>query len=53
MTFSDLVEAIKCFSTKENLHIQLFLQEYLREERQEEISQNLQAAKQEKKNGEL
>ncbi|WP_414548308.1 hypothetical protein [Anabaena sp. CCY 0017] len=52
MMFSDVVEAIKCFSTEEKLHIQLLLQQYLREEGREEISQNLQAAKQEE-NGEL
>ena len=53
MMFSDVVEAIKCFSTEEKLHIQLLLQQYLREERREEIYQNLQAAKQEEENAEL
>ncbi|MDM3851401.1 MAG: hypothetical protein PT119_15825 [Aphanizomenon gracile PMC627.10] len=53
MIFTDAVEAIKGFSIQEKLQIQLLLQQYLREERCEEISQNLQSAKREKENGEL
>jgi Mg/Co/Ni transporter MgtE len=53
MIFSDVVEAIKRFSTEEKLQIQLLLQQYLREERPEEIYQNLQASKREEENGGL
>ncbi|MBD2690595.1 hypothetical protein [Anabaena catenula] len=53
MIFSDVVAAIKGFSTEEKLQIQLLLQQYLREEHREEIYQNLQATKQEEENGEL
>ncbi|WP_236721461.1 hypothetical protein [Trichormus sp. NMC-1] len=53
MIFTDVVEAIKGFSIEEKLQIQLLLQQYLREERREEIYQNLQSAKREKENGEL
>ena len=53
MIFTDVVEAIKGFSIEEKLQIQLLLQQYLREERREEIYQNLQSAKREEKNGEL
>jgi hypothetical protein len=53
MIFTDVVEAIKGFSIEEKLQIQLLLQQYLREERREEIYQNLQAAKGEEENGEL
>jgi hypothetical protein len=53
MIFTDVVEAIKGFSIEEKLQIQLLLQQYLREERREEIYQSLQNAKREKENGEL
>ncbi len=53
MTFSDVVEAIKSLSSEEKLEIQLLLQQYLREERREEIYQNFQAAQVEQKNSEL
>ena len=53
MIFSDVIEAIKGFSIEEKLQIQLLLQQYLREERREEIYQHLQAAKREEENGEL
>jgi predicted transposase YbfD/YdcC len=53
MIFTDVVEAIKGFSIEEKLQIQLLLQQYLREERREEIYQNLQSAKREEENGEL
>jgi len=53
MIFTDVVEAIKGFSIEEKLQIQLLLQQYLREERHEEIYQNLQSAKREEENGEL
>ncbi|MBG1242808.1 hypothetical protein F8R90_16930 [Nostoc sp. NZL] len=51
--FSDVVEAIKSLSSEEKLEIQLLLQQYLREERREEIYQNFQAAQVEQQNSEL
>ncbi|MEA5621934.1 hypothetical protein [Nostoc sp. UHCC 0251] len=53
MTFSDVVEAIKSLSSEEKLEIQLLLQQYLREERREEIYQNFQTAQVEQQNSEL
>ncbi|MBD2730813.1 hypothetical protein H6G96_31975 [Nostoc sp. FACHB-892] len=53
MIFSDVVEAIKSLSSEEKLEIQLLLQQYLREERREEIYQNFQAAQVEQQNSEL
>ncbi|AFZ23441.1 hypothetical protein Cylst_1135 [Cylindrospermum stagnale PCC 7417] len=53
MSFSDVVEAIKSLSTEEKQQIQLLLQQYLREERREEIYENFQAAKVEQQKGEL
>ena len=53
MTFSDVVEAIKQFSADEKQEIQLLLQQYLREERREEIYENFQSAQIEQQNGEL
>ena len=53
MTFSDVVEAIKSLSADENHEIQLLLQQYLREERRDEIYENFSAAKKEQQKGEL
>lgn len=53
MTFSDVVEAIKRFSADEKHEIQLLLQQYLREERREEIYENFKSAQVEQQNGEL
>jgi hypothetical protein len=53
MTFSDVVEAIKSLSSEEKLEIQLLLQQYLRQERREEIYQNFQAAQVEQQNSKL
>lgn len=53
MTFSDVVEAIKQFSADEKQEIQLLLQQYLREERREEIYENFQSAQIEQQKGEL
>lgn len=53
MTFSDVVEAIKSLSNEEKLEIQVLLQQYLREERREEIYQNFQAAQVEQQNSEI
>ncbi|MBE9184657.1 hypothetical protein IQ270_07965 [Microcoleus sp. LEGE 07076] len=51
MTFSDVVEAIKILSADEKQEIQLFLKQYLREERREEISENFKSAQVEKQKG--
>jgi hypothetical protein len=53
MTFSDVVEAVKNLSTEEKFEIQLLLQQYLREERRDEMYANLKAAQVEQQNGEL
>lgn len=53
MSFSDVVEALKKLSFEEKQEIQLLLQQYLREERREEIYNNYKKAKIEEKNGEL
>ncbi len=53
MTFSDVVEAIKSLSADEKHQIQLLLQQYLREERRDEIYENFSAAKKEQQKGEL
>lgn len=53
MTFSEVVEVIKGLSTDEKREIQLLLQQYLREERRDEIYANLQSAQVELQKGEL
>ncbi|WP_414756398.1 hypothetical protein [Anabaena sp. CCY 9910] len=53
MDFSDVIEAIKALSFEEKQEIQLLLQQYLREERRQEIYDNYKKAKLEEKNGEL
>lgn len=53
MTFSDVVEAIQRLSSDEKHEIQLLLQQYLREERREEIYENFQSAQIEQQKGEL
>ncbi len=53
MTFSDVVEVVKSLSTDEKLEIQLLLQQYLREERRDEIYANFKAAQVEQQKGEL
>jgi alpha-ketoglutarate-dependent taurine dioxygenase len=53
MTFSDVVEAIKSLSADEKHQIQLLLQQYLREERRDEIYESFSAAKKEQQKGEL
>ena len=53
MVFSDVVEVIKNLSTDEKREIQLLLQQYLREERREEIYANFEVAQAEQQNGEL
>jgi len=53
MTFSDLVETIKSLSIEEKQEIQLLLSQYLREERREEIYENLKISQAEEQNGKL
>lgn len=53
MVFSDVVEVIKNLSTDEKLEIQLLLQQYLREERRDEMQANFAIAQAEQQNGEL
>jgi hypothetical protein len=53
MTFSDVVEVIKSLSTDEKREIQLLLQQYLREERRDEIYANFKSAQVEQQKGEL
>lgn len=53
MSFSDVIEAIKSLSLEEKQEIQLLLRQYLREERREEIYENLKTAQIEEQNSEL
>jgi alpha-ketoglutarate-dependent taurine dioxygenase len=53
MTFSDVVEAVKSLSTEEKQTMQDLLEQYLREERREEIYKNLQLARAEYQQGNL
>jgi hypothetical protein len=53
MIFSDVVEVIKGLSTDEKREIQLLLQQYLREERRDEIYNNFKLAQVEQQKGEL
>ena len=53
MTFSDLVEEIKNLSTDEKREVQLLLQQYIREDRRDEIFDNFQLAQREQQQGEL
>ncbi|MBW4467134.1 MAG: hypothetical protein KME07_17045 [Pegethrix bostrychoides GSE-TBD4-15B] len=53
MTFSDVVESIKSLSTDEKREIQLLVQQYLREERRDEIYANFKSAQVEQQKGEL
>ena len=53
MVFSDVVEVIKNLFTDEKREIQLLLQQYLREERREEMYANFEVAQAEQQNSEL
>ncbi len=53
MTFSDVVEVIKNLSTDEKREIQLLLQQYLHEERRDEIYANVKSSQIEHQKGEL
>ena len=45
MTFNNVVEAIQNLSIDEKEEIQLLLKQYIREERRDEIYENLKSAK--------
>jgi hypothetical protein len=53
MTFQDVVESIQSLSTDEKRELHLLLQQYLREERREEMYVNALAAQAEQQRGEL
>ena len=53
MTFNDVVEVIKGLSTDEKQEIQLLLNQYIREERRDEIYDNFKLAHVEQQKGEL
>jgi hypothetical protein len=53
MTFSDVVEVVKSLSIDEKREIQLLLQQYLREERRDEIYANFKSAQVEQQKGNL
>ncbi|MBP0029704.1 hypothetical protein [Roseofilum sp. Guam] len=53
MTFNDVVEVVKQLSTDEKEEMQLLLQQYIREERRDRITENLKLAQQEEQHGEL
>jgi hypothetical protein len=53
MTFSDLVETVKDLSIDEKEDLQMLLKQYLREERREEIYENVELARAEEQRGEL
>ncbi|CBN55279.1 MULTISPECIES: hypothetical protein [Kamptonema] len=53
MTFNDVVEVIKGLSTDEKQEIQMLLNQYIREERGDEIYDNFNLAQVEHQKGEL
>ena len=53
MTFHDVVEVIKGLSADEKQEIQQLLNQYIREERREEIYENFKLAQVEQQKGEL
>lgn len=53
MTFNDVVEVLKNLSTDEKQEIQLLLNQYIREERRDEIYNNFKLAQVEQRKGEL
>lgn len=53
MKFNDVVEVIKGLSTDEKQEIQLLLNQYIREERRDEIYDNFKLAQVEQQKGEL
>jgi len=53
MAFHDVVEALKNLSIDQKQEITVLLQQYIREERREEIYENLQLVQEEQKQGKL
>ena len=53
MTFGDVVEAVKSLSTEEKEAIQQLLQQYLREERRDELYDSFLISKAEEESGNL
>jgi hypothetical protein len=53
MIFNQVVEAIKSLSTDEKQEIQLLLNQYIREERRDDISNNFKLAQAEQQQGKL
>jgi hypothetical protein len=53
MTFNDVVQVVKNLSTDEKQEIQLLLNQYIREERRDEIYHNFKLAQVEQRKGEL
>jgi hypothetical protein len=53
MTFRDVVEVIKSLSINEKREIQRLLQQYLREERRDEMYDNFKSAQVEQHKGKL
>jgi len=53
MIFNDVVEVIKSLSIDEKQEIQALLNQYLREERRDEIYDNFKSAQVEQQTGEL
>jgi len=53
MTFNDVVQVVKNLSTDEKQEIQLLLNQYIREERRDEIYNNFKLAQVEQRKGEL
>lgn len=53
MTFNDVVEVIKGLSTDEKQEIQLLLNQYIREERRDQIYDNFKLAQVEQQKGKL
>ncbi|MGB8685848.1 MAG: hypothetical protein WCD53_00700 [Microcoleus sp.] len=53
MTFNDVVEVIKSLSTDEKQEIQLLLNQYIREQRRDQIYDNFKSAQVEQQKGEM
>jgi hypothetical protein len=53
MTFNDVVEVVKSLSTDEKQEIQLLLNQYIREERRDQIYNNFKLAQVEHQKDEL
>jgi hypothetical protein len=53
MTFSDVVEAVKNLSGEEKEELKYLVEQYLREEKREEIYQNYLSSKKKEQEGKL